>query len=215
MVLPGGETDLERAALKFLQGLKPEQWLILDKELHERILVARGGLHGACMTSGDLTRHLATPLLVEAGSILSQHLPIMDVAQILCNEAGAREGSANTVSELSTTDLEAQVRNYLARATPLFASQRETFQHAFLLVPASQAGRALESAIHQVVPDIRHVRVAGQSDLMLCREQGSLTAQDLHAILKPCHTAYEQLHGAPNTSPHARFDIQDWLPLDP
>ncbi len=91
----------------------------------------------------------------------------------------------------------------------------DTKQNAFLLVPASAAGKLLETAIHEAFPDIRHVRVAGQSDLMLCREQGCLTAQDIHKLLKPCRTAYENLAGAPNTSPHARFDILDWLPLDP
>ena len=38
VVLPDGERDLERAALRFLQTLKAEQWLLLDKELNERVL---------------------------------------------------------------------------------------------------------------------------------------------------------------------------------
>ena len=28
-------------------------------------------------------------------------------------------------------------------------------------------------------------------------------------------TAYDELSTVPNTSPHARFDITDWVPLDP
>jgi hypothetical protein len=187
------------------------------------------------MTSGDISRQLAVPLLVEAGTILSQHLPIMDVAQILSNEAGAADpanpnpANPNSASpsaenpnpadpqgaDEAARDLGAQVRDYMDRAVPLLAGRLETQHNAFLLVPASAAGKALEHAIHQVFPDIRHVRVAGQSDLMLCREQGSLTAQDLHNLLKTCRTAYEHLAGAPSTSPHARFDILDWLPLDP
>jgi len=214
VVLPNGESDLERAALRFLQGLHPDQWVILDKELHERILVPRGGLHGACMTSGDLSRNVAIPLLIEAGTILGQHLPIMDVAQILINEAGGSEAD-QVNGDLAATELTAQVRDYLERAAPLQAAGEESHQHAFLLVPASPAGKALENAIHKGFPEIRHVRVAGQSDLMLCREQGQLTAQDLQKLLKPCQAAYENLAGAPNTSPHARFDILDWLPLDP
>jgi hypothetical protein len=214
VVLPDGETDLERAALRFLQGLHAEQWTLLDKELHERILMPRGGLHGACMNSGDMSRQLAVPLLVEAGTILSQHLPIMDVAQILSNEAGATDAKPVN-GEPAVTDLTAQVRDYMERAAPLLAGHLEAKQNAFLLVPASPAGKNLEHAIHESFPDMRHVRVAGQSDLMLCREEGCITAQDLHNLLKPCRTAYEHLAGAPNTSPHARFDILDWLPLDP
>ncbi|HYP62952.1 MAG TPA: hypothetical protein VEQ16_03655, partial [Acidocella sp.] len=82
VVLPDAEEDLERAAIRFLQSLTPQQWVNLDKELHERILAHRGGLNGACTQSGDLSRMLAVPLMTEAIQILSEHLPIMDVAQI-------------------------------------------------------------------------------------------------------------------------------------
>lgn len=220
VVLPDGEEDLERAALRFLQGLHPEQWTTLDRELHERILQPRGGLHGACMTSGDLTRQLALPLLQEAATILSQHLPIMDVAQILGNEVhqAAREarGAEKSNGKLSgDIDIGEQMKEYLDRASPLLPGRLAARQRAFLLVPASNAGRSLENAIHQVFPDIHNVRVPGQSDLMLCREQGCLTAQDLQKFFKAARAAYEAAVTSPTTSPHARFDILDWLPLDP
>src|SRR5205807_2428396 len=38
VVLPEGEEDLERAAVRFLQRITPEQWVELDQELHERVL---------------------------------------------------------------------------------------------------------------------------------------------------------------------------------
>ena len=57
VVLPDGQADLEQAALHFLQGLEPEQWLQLDRELHEKVLEPQGGLNGACM-NGDLTRQM-------------------------------------------------------------------------------------------------------------------------------------------------------------
>ena len=88
-------------------------------------------------------------------------------------------------------------------------------QHAFLLVPASNAGRAVAAAVGEAFPEITHVRVPGQADLMFLREQGCLTATDLQTLLKPCRAAYEALAVTPNLSPHARFDILDWLPLDP
>ena len=61
--------------------------------------------------------------------------------------------------------------------------------------------------------DLRQMRDA--QDLMFLREQSSLTADDLHKLLKPCRAAYEANVGAPTLSPHARFDCIDWLPLDP
>ncbi|MCI0740195.1 MAG: protein kinase [Gemmataceae bacterium] len=214
VILPENEADLERAALRFLKGLHREHWVALDRELHERVLLPRGGLNGACMNSGDLTRQLTLPLLQEAGTVLSQHLPIMDVAQILCSEAGqdvAQSSSGSSASE----ELIQQVRDYQAQSKPLVQGNIDKKHAAFLLVPASPAGKNLENAIHQVFPDVRYVRVAGQSDLMLCREQGCLTAQDLHKWLKPCRSAYDHLASVPGTSPHSRFDIVDWLPLDP
>jgi hypothetical protein len=51
VVLPDGEADLERAALHFLQNLKAENWLLLDKELSERVLslfIRRKGANHQC-----------------------------------------------------------------------------------------------------------------------------------------------------------------------
>ena len=42
-----------------------------------------------------------------------------------------------------------------------------------------------------------------------------LTDQELASLLKPCRAAYEPAASAQLTSPHARFDVTDWLPLEP
>jgi eukaryotic-like serine/threonine-protein kinase len=206
VVLPDGEDDLERAAIKFLQGLTREHWKVLDKELTDRVLTPRGGLHNACVT-GDLTKHLAIPLVQEAGVILAQYLPVMDVADILLGETAAGGVSDGTLSE--------QIKAYLDRAYPLAQTKDHDSQQAFILVPASAAGRTLSSKVEEIVDNVNLVRVPGQADLMFLREQGSLRADDLHRLLKPCRLAYEAYAGAPNVSPHSRFDIVDWLPLDP
>lgn len=208
VVLPDGETDLERAALRFLQSLRPEHWDQLDREIHERVLVPRGGLQGASLTGGDVARQLAQPLLEEAGELLGGNLPIMDVAQILMEEAShTGNGSGGELTD--------RIREYLDRAAPLMAGKLDQRHQAFLLVPGSPAGRALGEAVTLQFPQIAQVRVAGQSDLMLCREQGSLTAADLHAVLTNCRAAYESMAHSPAVSPHARFDISDWVPIDP
>src|SRR5439155_10273326 len=82
VVLPNGEADLERAALCFLASLKPEQWSQLDQALQDNVLTPQGGLQSVCMTSSDLMRHLAAPLIEQAATVLSEHLPITDVAQV-------------------------------------------------------------------------------------------------------------------------------------
>jgi hypothetical protein len=216
VVLPAGEDDLERAAIRFLQSLTAEQWVGLDQELHERVLLPQGGLHKACVTGGDLSKALMAPLMDEAARLLGEHLPIMDVAQILASEFGVSvEQSTSTKQATSGPELESLARAYLERAAPLLPAKGNGGQHAFLLVPASPAGKSLGEAVGHVIPEVKLVRVPGQSDLMICREQGALKMEDLHRVLRSCHIAYDALASAPATSPHARFDVLDWLPLDP
>jgi hypothetical protein len=59
------------------------------------------------------------------------------------------------------------------------------------------------------------VNVPGQADLMFCREQAELSLEDLDRILHSCRAAYEEAVNLPQLSPHARFDIQSWMPIDP
>src|SRR5207244_7362380 len=115
VVLPGGQDDLEQAATRFLQDLKTEQWLQLDRDLHEKVLEPQGGLNGACM-NGDLTRQMAVPLLEGATQFLNQHLPIMDVAQIIQTEVDA--GGADAVENLRD-----QTLAYLKRSAAPWMNQ--------------------------------------------------------------------------------------------
>jgi hypothetical protein len=84
-----------------------------------------------------------------------------------------------------------------------------------LLLPASDIGKHLGEAAQRALPDLKVVRVPGQSDLMFCREQGCLSVQDMHNVMRQFRIAYEAAAVSPQTSPHSRFDISDWLPLDP
>jgi hypothetical protein len=88
-------------------------------------------------------------------------------------------------------------------------------QHAYLLLPASEAGKELGDLAKDAIPAMHLVRVPGQSDLMFCREQGYLSSDDLQRLLDNCRPAYKELSAVPAMSPHARFDITDWVPIDP
>ncbi len=203
VVLPEGDDDLERAALHFLKGLKTDQWTQLDQLLQERVLAPLGGLHNACATCGDLARNLAGPLVDQAAGCLGEHLPIMDVAQVQMALAS------------STAEVESQTHACFDQAAPLVSGKDPANQHAFLLIPASEAGKSFGEKTRQAVPDLKVVRVPGQADLMFCREQGFLTIEDLQQLLRTSRQAYESLSGVPHSSPHARCDIVDWVPLDP
>ena len=39
--------------------------------------------------------------------------------------------------------------------------------------------------------------------------------EDVQFLMNPCRKAYEETAIMPQVSPHSRFDIIDWLPLDP
>ncbi|HXG09229.1 MAG TPA: tubulin-like doman-containing protein [Gemmataceae bacterium] len=215
VVLPEDEENLETAAARFLTTLKPEHWTQLDQTLQNRVLGPLGGLQRACMSSSDLMRSLAGPLIEGAAEFLGEHLPITDVAQveIAIAEAERAEGKPDPLVQRAHT--------YLNSAMPLIAgapprkSNPINSQPVFLLLPASDAGTAYGAAVQEATPGLELVRVAGQADLMFCREQGYLRVEDLHRVLRLCQAAYEEAATVPTTSPHARFDINDWLPLNP
>jgi hypothetical protein len=204
VVLPEGETDLERAASRFLTDLTADQWGQIDQALQERVLTPLGGLHHICVSSGDLLRSLAGPLTNNAGDCLGSLLPVTDVAEVEFSAAAGQK-----------SDIRARSLTHFACAMPLMAGKDESKQQHYLLLPVSEAGKNLGDEAKQAVPTLHLVRVPGQADLMFCREQGNLTPEDLQRLLKNCRNAYKDLSALPAQSPHARFDITDWVPLDP
>jgi hypothetical protein len=224
VVLPEGEKDLERSAYHFLSGLGAEQWAQLDQAFQDQVLGPLGGLYRA-VGAADLMRQLAVPLLSQATATLGGCLPITDVAQA--------EFSRVADPEALGAELAARVEEYHEKAAPLVgaaagvasgqhsrlaeapAAPQASREHSFLLIPASEAGKAFGELACQALPEINLVHVPGQADLMFCREQGQLDVDDLERILKSCRAAYDDAAAVPHSSPHARCDIQDWTPLDP
>ena len=49
--------------------------------------------------------------------------------------------------------------------------------------------------------------------MTFCRET-KLRAADVGETLHYCREAYEERSARPAPSPHARFDVLEWLPLD-
>jgi hypothetical protein len=124
-----------------------------------------------------------------------------------------------------------QAREYFANAAPVVAAAPPVKaragrgapaepepdvpggQGAYLLVPASDAGKTYGDESRRALPQLQLVRVPGQAALLFCREQGSLRIEDLEKLLGPCRRAYEETAVTPLASPHARYDIVDWIPL--
>jgi len=230
VVLPDDDADLEQAARRFLDTLTAEQWTQLDQAVQDQVLAARDGLQKALLGTTDLMRHLLAPLLSQAVNCLSSHLPITDVAQVELAGDGAATDLAPRIrhyydlaapplrpsrcQQCSDGDLVVTVGGNDRRDAPSFAAPAAKEQ-GFLLVPASDAGKRYGEQAQDVLPGLHLVNVPGQADLMFCREQTELSLEDLEGILHTCRAAYEDAVKAPQSSPHARFDIQDWMPLDP
>jgi serine/threonine protein kinase len=237
VVLPDGQTDLEQTAQRFLSTLTSEQWTQLDQALQDRVLASRGGLQKACLNTNDVVRHLATPLVTQAVECLSAHLPITDVAQVefavdetvdgdfvgrihtyhaqaeplIRREA---EVASGTVLRPSAADLEF-VSGGTRAELQVQGGGSDPNQPTFLLVPASESGKKYAEQAQAELPGVHLVTVPGQADLMFCREQASLRREDLERLVRPCRAAYEESAHVPHTSAHARFDVQEWTPLDP
>jgi serine/threonine protein kinase len=204
IVLPDGQADLARAADKFVAQLTTEHWRSLDQALSDRVLAPLGGLHYLCVSSGDLLRGLAGPLTEQAALTLGELLPTTDVAQVEFSVAAA-EGE----------DIHNRAKAHFAKAAPMVEAKDGARQHAYLLVPASEAGKHLGEQAKQVLGTLQILPVHGQADLMFCREQANLSPEEVQRLFRPFGPAYAKLAAVPNTSPHARFDISDWVPLDP
>jgi eukaryotic-like serine/threonine-protein kinase len=203
VVLPEEDGDLEHAAMRFLRSLKPEHWVQLDQSLQENVLAHLGGLCQACLRSVDVVRTLLGPLMDQAAMSLGNHLPITDVAQVESDPA-AQGASAKS-----------PIQDYFDRSAPLVIGKDQESNSSFLLIPASDAGKIYGEQARQVIPNLHVLKVAGQADLMFCREQGYLSIEDMEHVFRACRAAYAETAVVVGASPHARFDVTDWVPLAP
>jgi serine/threonine protein kinase len=292
VVLPEGREDLREAAGAFVSSLGVEQWALLDQGLGDKVLGPMGGLCQALLGHIDLARYIAAPLLNQGVELLSEHLPITDVAEVeLSAILGSEVYSGGPIWQPPATlsvpgkdpharppdesgllqRLAERLRNYHRAARPMVrprwpvlpehdpasanhpgdpstaadagktawvqAAVKANLIHpvsssylgngggegtegkdrelCYLLIPASEWGKRYGDNARQGLAHLELVNVPGQADLMLCREQGDLTVEDLDYLLDPCRTSYEETSVVPLSSPHARFDILDWTPLDP
>ena len=145
----------------------------------------------------------AGPLIDQTSAYLGELLPVTDVAQA---EQSSSQSGAGKLAE--------QIRDCHRLARPLVPGDKDE-QVSFLLVPTSPAGVELGDRCKEMIEELKVLRVAGQaSDLTISREQGYLRHKDLAEVLKNCHEAYREMRRSAQSSPHARFDIPEWMPLD-
>ncbi|MGL4420927.1 MAG: tubulin-like doman-containing protein, partial [Gemmataceae bacterium] len=202
VVLPKGETQLNRSAFELLTLVRPESIKSLQQVLQSLVLEPRGGLVNICKNSADLMRTLAMPVVEQATAFLANLLPTQDVAEVELTSREVREGG-----------LHRRIAGYAKLAAPV-ASGPPHEERTYVLVPPTEAGASFAKEAKNVVPKAVMVTVQGQgTDLLFCREGSLLRTEDLMRLIEPCWEAYAEIAERVETSPHSRFDVQEWMPL--
>src|SRR4029077_20677375 len=130
---------------------------------------------------------------------LNQILDVGDIAEGQFIAGGKR---ANLV---------AMIRKCHERARPLLPGDPKN-ESDFLIVPTSAAGNELAEEIRPLLPSTKILYALGQtSDIMVSREQQYLSADELKDMFGHCQEAYLSLASRPASSPHARFDVLEWM----
>ena len=62
-------------------------------------------------------------------------------------------------------------------------------------------------------PDLTVIRASRANEVTFCRET-RLRPADVGQTLHYCRESYEERAARPTPSPHARFDVVEWLPLE-
>jgi serine/threonine protein kinase len=202
VLLPFGENDLDWAAARFVLNITTEQWTRLEEVLQSLVLGPLGGLHAICQKAGDLVAQLAGPLIDQTAAYLGNILKFSDIA------------TGDFVAGGKRSNLVSLIQASWTRAQPLLHGDAK-HESGYVVLPATQAGLELVEEIGKVMPGAKALHAPGQtSEIMVCREQGHLTLADLQQVFSHCREAYRELAARTATSPHARFDVLEWIPLD-
>jgi len=202
IVLPNGETHIDRSAKKIVQGLKPEDLKRLETAIQKLVLEPRGGLISLCELNADMMRTLVNPLVEQTTAFLGDLLPITDVTDI--------ESSTATAKKI---DLSERIREYYRLAAPPVGSNKND-ENTFVLVPDTKQGQAYADLVKKTVTGVVTIPVNGSAtDLMYCREHSALRTTELVDLLADCQAAYYELADDPQNSPHSRHDVSEWLPI--
>lgn len=203
IVLPHGVKDLAEAAQRFVEQIHPDLYRKLDETIQTLILESRGGLISICQKNSDLSQVLAGPLIDHVSAFLGDQLPAADVAEAELTAAAHWHQSVDD-----------HVKKFAHRAAPLVQAPGERDQTVFLLLPDSQASHELAAAAQRTLTNVELIPSAGPTEMTFCVEQGFLLPDELGSLLDTCRLAYAEFVQSPATSPHSRFDVPEWLPLD-
>jgi serine/threonine protein kinase len=197
LLLPDGGEEIEWAAKRFVETVPTDALSELDQALQVLVLESRGGLFGACQKSGDFIQELADPLIDQTSAFLSNLLKMSDVTDFPTTRG---------------SEWDKRLQKAFDRAGPTVAGvvDRET---DYLLVPDTGGGERVADLAGRTLTGVAILRASRSNEVTFCREMRLRTA-DVRDALQYCRDSYEQRANRPAPSPHSRFDVIEWLPLD-
>jgi hypothetical protein len=202
VVLPSGETHIERSAKRIVQSVKSQDIQRLEVALQKLVLEPRGGLVAVCQMNADMLRTLVAPMVEQTTAFLGDLLPVTDVTDVEIANAAVKK-----------VELATRIEDYHRRSAPPVGTT-DGDEQTFLLFPDSESGKGYAKLVKKVVPSSLNVAVNGSAtDLMFCREHGTLRSDELLALLSNCQHAYYESLATPQGSPHARYDVTEWMPI--
>jgi eukaryotic-like serine/threonine-protein kinase len=197
LLLPDGGEEIEWAAKRFVETVQADDLVKLDRALQALVLEPRGGLFGACQRAGDFLAELADPLVDQTSAFLGTLLPQTDVAEF---------------PDRPDADWGKRLHRAYQRATPTIIGPADR-EHGYLLVPETAGGRHLAAVATADRRGVTVLRASRANEVTFCRET-TLRPSDVGEALHYCREPYEERAGRPAPSPHARFDVVEWLPLE-
>jgi hypothetical protein len=201
VVLPAGETHIERSAMKIVKATKPQDLLRLEVALQKLVLEPRGGLTALCVLNADMSRTLVAPMVEQTTAFLSDLLPVTDVTEVEVSTSRARK-----------VEVSARIQEYHSRSVPSIGTGDQG--QTFVLVPETDSGKEFAGFVRRAVPVALTIPVNGAAtDLMFCREHGNLRPDEVVALLEACQPAYYNALASPLSAPHSRYDVTEWMPL--
>ncbi|WP_029630151.1 protein kinase domain-containing protein [Zavarzinella formosa] len=197
ILLPDGGEEIEWAAKRFVEVVKPVHVEALDQTLQSLVLEPRGGLFAVCQKSGEYIQELAEPLIDQTAAYLGTLLPVNDVAEF---------------AKYLSRDWDQRLKKARDRATPTVTGHTEN-ERAYLVVPETAAGEQVAISLGLDPRRVTLLRSSRSNEIVFVREV-MLKLADVRETLHYCREAYEERVNRPAASPHARFDVVEWVPLD-
>jgi eukaryotic-like serine/threonine-protein kinase len=197
LLLPDGGEEIEWAAKRFVETVSVDAVGKLDIALQALVLEPRGGLYGACQKAGDFIQELADPLVDQTSAYLGTLLEVNDVAEL---------------TDRRGTDWAKRLKKAFERAAPTLAGAGDR-EKWYLLVPETTGGQKIAAIAAVDFPGATVLAASRSNEVTFCREL-RLRPADVREAMQYCRESYEERAARPAPSPHARFDVMEWLPLD-